>query len=201
MALRIHLSWGPPLTVLAYGALAAGAAWLHAVDYDGHLYAQLLLHAVGGLLLGGLAWAFSERVAYAANLNTKPVLRLAVAGVLASYAGAWVASPYTEFTAGARTTLAPLVSVGLYVAAGVLPLVAALALLSFLETLFAAVVADVPDLHLSRSMLFALSVTFCTMIAPTDRARPTRMNVNTIVVVEISPRSRSLSIDRRQRAR
>src|SRR6185436_6879999 len=71
-------------------------------------------------------------------LNTKPALRLILAGVLAAYAAAWVASPYTEFTAGAHSVVAPFVAVGLYVAAGILPLVAALSLLSFLETLFAA---------------------------------------------------------------
>ena len=114
MALRIHLPWGWLLTALGYAVLAAGAAWLHSVDYDGHLYTQLALHAVGGLILGSLAWAFSERVAYAANLNTKPALRLILAGVLASYAAAWVASPYTEFTAGAHSVVAPFVAVGLY---------------------------------------------------------------------------------------
>jgi hypothetical protein len=138
MALRIHLPWGALLTALGFGAIAAGAAWLHAVDDIGHLYRQLALHAVGGMILGTAAWAFSERVAYAANLNTKPMLRLTLAGIVASYAGAWVASPHTEFTAGAPSVVAPVLSVVLYVAAGILPLIAALALLSFFETLFAA---------------------------------------------------------------
>ena len=138
MALRIHLPWEALFTALGFGALAAGAAWLHAVDDVGHLYTQLALHAVGGMILGTAAWAFSERVAYAANLNTKPMLRLTLAGVVASYAGAWVASLHTEFTAGAPSVVAPALSVLLYVAAGVLPLIAALALLSFFETLFAA---------------------------------------------------------------
>ena len=138
MALRIHLPWGALLTALGFGAIAAGAAWLHAVDDVGHLYRQLALHAVGGMILGTAAWAFSERVAYAANLNTKPMLRLTLAGIVASYAGAWVASPHTEFTAGAPSVVAPVLSVVLYVAAGILPLIAVLALLSFLETLFAA---------------------------------------------------------------
>jgi len=138
MALRIHLPWGALLTALGFGAIAAGAAWLHAVDDVGHLYGQLALHAVGGMILGTAAWAFSERVAYAANLNTKPMLRLTLAGIVASYAGAWVASPHTELTAGAPSVVAPVLSVVLYAAAGILPLIAVLALLSFFETLFAA---------------------------------------------------------------
>src|SRR5690348_6694786 len=107
MALRFHLPWGFLFTALAYAALGAGAAWLHTVDYDGHLHAQVTLHAVGGALLGTLAWIFSERVAYAGNLNTKPFLRLTIGGMLASYAAAWVAAPYTELTAGAQSFVTP----------------------------------------------------------------------------------------------
>src|SRR5690242_6807566 len=123
MSLRFHLLWTGMLTALGFGALAAGAAWLHAVDYVGHLYVQLALNATGGLILGGAAWAFNERVADAANLHTKPVLRLTLAGVLASYAAAWVASPYSELTAGTQSVIAPLLSVILYVAAGILPVI------------------------------------------------------------------------------
>jgi hypothetical protein len=138
MALRFHLPWGFLLTALGYSVLSAGTAWLLAVDYDGHLYRQLTLHAMGGAILGTLAWAFSERVAYAANLNTNPAVRLLLAGLLACAAAAWVAAPYTEFTAGTPSLVAPFVAIVLFVAAGILPLVAMLALLSFLETLFAA---------------------------------------------------------------
>jgi hypothetical protein len=138
MAIRLHLPWGLLFTALGYGALAAGLAWLQAVDYDGHLYRQLALHAIGGAILGALGWAFSERVAYAANLNTKPVLRLAVAGMLSSYAAGWVVSPYTEFTGGVHSAAVPIVAVVMFVAAGILPLVATIALVSFLETLLAA---------------------------------------------------------------
>src|SRR5690242_20417299 len=138
MALRFHLPWGFLLTALGYGVLSAGAAWLLVVDYDGHLYRQLTLHAMGGALLGTLAWAFSERVAYAANLNTNPAVRLLLAGLLACGAAAWVAAPYTEFMAGTSSLVAPIVAIVLFAAAGILPLVAMLALLSFLETLFAA---------------------------------------------------------------
>lgn len=138
MALRFHLPWGLLFTALCYSALGASAAWFLAVDYDGHLYRQLTLHALGGAILGALAWAFSERVAYAANLNTKPAVRLLVAGVLASCAAAWVAAPYIEFTAGASSLVAPVDAVVLFVAAGILPLVAMLALVSFLEALCAA---------------------------------------------------------------
>jgi hypothetical protein len=138
MALRFHLPWAGMFTALGYSTLAAGAAWLHAVDYVGHLYLQIGLNATGGLILGAAAWAFNERVADAANLHTKPILRLTLAGVAASYAGAWVASPYIELTAGTQSVIAPLLSVILYVAAGILPVIAALALLSFFETVFAA---------------------------------------------------------------
>jgi hypothetical protein len=138
MALRLHLPWGLLFTVLGYAGLAAGAAWLLSVDYDGHLHLQVILQALGGAILGALGWASSERVAYAANLNTKPLLRLTVGGMLASYAAAWVTSPYTELTAGSQSLVSPVIAVLLFVAAGILPLVAAIALLSFLETLFAA---------------------------------------------------------------
>src|SRR5262249_34220220 len=138
MAFRLHLPWGFVFTAVGYAMLAAGTAWLHAVDYDGHLHAQVTLHAAGGAILGALGWMFSERIAYAANLNTKPLLRLGIAGMLACYAAAWVASPYIEFTAGAQSLVSPVMAVLLFVAAGILPLSAAIALLAFLEALFAA---------------------------------------------------------------
>src|SRR5690242_19335218 len=138
MALRLHLPWGLLFTVLGFAGLAAGAAWLLSVDYDGHLYLQVILQAVGGAILGALGWASSERVAYAANLNTKPLLRLTIGGMLASYAAAWVTSPYTELTAGSQSLVSAFIAVMLFVAAGILPLVAAIALFSFLETLLAA---------------------------------------------------------------
>lgn len=138
MALRVHLPLGWLLTALTYAALAAGMGWLRAVDYDGHLLTQLALDAAGGLLLGGLAWTFSERVAEAANLHTRPALRLGLAGLIGIYAGAWVAAPCTEFVAGTHNPLHYAVAVVLYAAAGILPLVATLALLSVLETLLAA---------------------------------------------------------------
>jgi hypothetical protein len=138
MALRIHLPWGWLLTALTYAGLAAGMGWVRAVDYDGHLVTQLALDAAGGLLLGGLAWTFSERVAEAANLHTRPALRLSLAGLIGTYAGVWVAAPCTEFVAGTHDVLHHAVAVVLYAAAGILPLVATLALLSVLETLLAA---------------------------------------------------------------
>ena len=138
MRLRIYFPWGLLLTVLGFAGLGAAAAYWLAMDVHGHLYRQCVLQAIGGGLLGLLGWTFSERIAFVANLNTSPFLRLALPGAGAVYLAAEVAAPLTEFTAGTGAYWAEVVAVGVYLAAGVLPLVAGVALLAAGETLLAA---------------------------------------------------------------
>ncbi len=138
MALRIHVPWGLLLTVLGFGGLGAAAAGWLATDFHGHLYRQCLLHAIGAGLLGALGWTVSERVAYTTNLNTSPFLRLALPGVGAVYLAAELVSPFIEFTTGSAALWTDFASVGLYLAAGALPLIAGVALVASAGALLAA---------------------------------------------------------------
>ena len=138
MALRIHVPWGLLLTMLGFGALGAVAAYWLTTDFHGHLYRQCLLHAIGAGLLGVLGWTVSERIAHTTNLNTSPVLRLVLPGAGAIYLAAELVSPFTEFTAGSAAPWTDLAGVGLYLAAGALPLIAGVALIGSAEALLAA---------------------------------------------------------------
>jgi hypothetical protein len=138
MAVRIHFPWGLTLSVLGFAALGAAAAYLLVEDFHGHIYRECLLHAVAGGVLGACGWFFSERVSERANLNTSPFLRLAFSGLAAVVVAAWVAGPFAELTTGAQAWWLEAAGVLLYVAAGILPLIAGLALLAGLETMLAA---------------------------------------------------------------
>ena len=138
MALRIHVPWALLLTVLAFATLGAGAAYFLAVDFHGQLYHQCATQAAGAGVLGACAWFISERVSYAANLNTSPFLRLAIAGVAAVCIAAVVVSPFAEFTAGSGALWIDGIGVALYVAAGILPIVAGVSLVAVGEALLAA---------------------------------------------------------------
>jgi hypothetical protein len=138
MALRIHVPWALLLAVIGFAALGAGAAYLMAEDWLGQLYPQCAMAAAGAGLLGACGWFVSERVSYAANLNTSPFLRLTLPGVAAVWVAAEVVSPFTEFTAGSAPLWTHAAAVGLYVAAGILPMVAGVSLVAVGEALFAA---------------------------------------------------------------
>ena len=143
MALRIHFPWGLLLTVAGFAALGAAFAFFLVTDFHGHLYRQCLLHAIGAGLLGVLAWMVSERIAHNANLNTSPFLRLTLPGAVASYLAADLVSPFTEFTAGSGARWTDFAGVGLYLAAGALPVIAGVALMTSAGALFAARRGDV----------------------------------------------------------
>jgi hypothetical protein len=138
MALRLHFPWQLLLTVLGFAALGAGVAYLLAQDFHGQLYHQCAMQAAGAGLLGACGWFFSERMSYAANLNTSPFLRLTLPGAAAVFVAAVVVSPFTEFTAGSAALWTDPVGVGLYVAAGAMPMVAGVSLVAFGEALLAA---------------------------------------------------------------
>ncbi|HTS53906.1 MAG TPA: hypothetical protein VMH26_11580, partial [Burkholderiales bacterium] len=138
MALRIHFPWQLLITVLGFGALGAAAAYFLAGDFDGQLYHQCAAQAAGAGLLGACGWFLSERLSYAANLNMSPFLRLTAPGLAAVLVSAVVVGPFTEFTVGSGALWADLAGIGLYVAAGVLPMVAGVSLLAFAEALLAA---------------------------------------------------------------
>jgi hypothetical protein len=138
MALRIHFPWQFLLAVLGFAAAGAGAAYLITTDFHGQLYHQCAMQAAGAGVLGVCAWLVSERVSHAANLNTSPFLRLALAGVAAICIAATVVAPFTEFTAGSGVLWIYPAAVGLYVAAGFLTMVAGVSLVAVGEALLAA---------------------------------------------------------------
>jgi hypothetical protein len=138
MALRIHFPWQFLLTVLGFAAAGAGAAYFLAQDFHGQLYHQCAMQAAGAGFLGGCGWFMSERVSHAANLNTSPFLRLALAGAAGICVAAAVVAPFTEFTAGSGVLWTYPAAVGLYVAAGILPMAAGVSLVAVGEALFAA---------------------------------------------------------------
>ena len=100
MARRIHLSWALLPTLAGFAVLGAVSGYLLMEDFHGHLYRQCLAFAAAGGILGACGWLLSERVSYAANLNTSPLLRLSLSGVAASLIGAWVCAPFAELTVG-----------------------------------------------------------------------------------------------------
>ncbi len=138
MALRIHFPWQFLLAVLGFAVAGAGAAYLVAEDFHGQLYRQCVMQAAGAAVLGACGWFMSERVSHAANLNTSPFLRLAIAGAAAICVAAAVVAPFTEFTAGSSVLWIYPAAVGLYVAAGILPMVTGVSLVAVGEALLAA---------------------------------------------------------------
>jgi hypothetical protein len=138
MALCIYFPWQFLLTVLGFGAAGAGAAYLFTQDFHGQLYHQCAMQAAGAGVLGACGWFMSERVSHAANLNTSPFLRLAVAGTTAICIAASVVAPFTEFTAGSGVLWIYPAAVGLYVAAGILPMLTGVSLIAVGEALLAA---------------------------------------------------------------
>ena len=138
MALRIHFPWGLLLTVAGFAALGAAFAFFIVTDFHGQLYRQCVLHAIGAGLVGVLAWMMSERIAHSANLNTSPFLRLTLPGAAAIYLTAELVSPFTEFTAGSGVLWTDFASVALYLAAGALPVIAGVALMTSAGALLAA---------------------------------------------------------------
>jgi hypothetical protein len=138
MPFRIRFSWGLPLSVLGFAALAAAAGWLLLTDYHGHLALRCAVHAVGGALLGVAGWRASERLTDYVNLHTSAFLRLALPGAGATWAATEVAGVFTELTAGGGAWWAEAAAPLLFFAVGVVPLLAGIALLAGFETLLAA---------------------------------------------------------------
>ncbi len=134
---RINLPWGLLITAAGFALLSAGAAYLFALDFDGHFYRHCGIQAVGGAILGAGIWTFSERISYAANLNTSPFLRLLLPGLASAWLATISAGPFIEFAMGSGVWWADIASVGAYIVAGVLPLTGGVLFISGLQTLSA----------------------------------------------------------------
>ena len=191
MALRIHVPWGLLLTVLGFATLGVGAAYFLAVDFHGQLYHQCAMQAAGAGVLGACAWFISERVSYAANLNTSPFLRLAMAGVAAICVAAEVVSPFTEFTAGSGALWTYPAVVGLYVAAGILPTVAGVSLVAVGEALLAAQRGNVELKAALRPILRHAGIGVLLGGAVLYSAMELRSQVRDIVLALVPERSRA----------
>lgn len=138
MALRIRLPLGLLATVTGYGLAGAGAGVLLIPDFLGYAPRLALLCAIGGGLLGMMAWRLSERLADAVNLNTRPVQRLSLAGAAAILLATFLAGAFGQLAVGTTAVWVPPAMVALFVLAGLPPLAAVLTLLAALETVLAA---------------------------------------------------------------
>jgi hypothetical protein len=138
MPFRIRFSWGLPLSVLGFAALAAGAGYLLLTDYHGHLLLRCAVHAVGGALLGIAGWRASDRLTDYVNLHTSPIFRLALPGAGATWLATEVAGVFAEFAVGSGAWWGEAAAPLLFFAVGVAPLLAGIALLAGIETVLAA---------------------------------------------------------------
>jgi len=200
MALRIHVPWGLLLTVLGFAALGAGAAYFLTVDFHGQLYHQCATQAAGAGVLGACAWFISERVSYAANLNTSPLLRLATGGVAAVCVAVVVVSPFTEFTAGSGALWIDGVGVALYLAAGILPMVAGVSLVAVGEALLAAQRGNAELKVALRPILRHAGIGALLCGAVVYSAMELRSQVRDIVLALVPERSRASGWVERQKS-
>jgi len=138
MAKRFHIPWGLLPTIIGFAALGALSGYLLLEDFHGHLYRQCLVFGVSAGVLGTCGWLLSERVSYAANLNTSPLLRLGVSGVAACAIAAWVCAPFAESAVGAGRWWPEVAGGVLFLAAAMLPLVGGLTVMSGLEVVLVA---------------------------------------------------------------
>jgi hypothetical protein len=200
MALRIHFPWQFLLTVLGFAAAGAGAAYFLAQDYHGQLYHQCAMQAAGAGVLGVCAWLVSERVSHAANLNTSPFLRLALAGVAAICIAATVVAPFTEFTAGSGVLWIYPAAVGLYVAAGFLPMVAGVSLVAVGEALLAAQRGNVELKAALRPILRYAAIGILTGGVVAYGVLELRTQIRDVVLALVPERSRASGWVEREKA-
>jgi len=132
MLLRI-VSKGFLLTVLGFAVTAWLAGNIFIPDYHGHLFACCGLLAIGAGLLGVVAWLYSERLSSRVRLDTVPLLRIGIPGVIAIYLAVRFAGPFDEFTTGSGSFVMAGTAVLFCFAVGLLPLIAGISLLTGIE--------------------------------------------------------------------
>jgi len=122
------------LTVLGFALAGWLAGSIFIPDYHGHRFACCALLAIGTALLGAVSWLYSERLSSRVRLDTTPVLRIAIPGVIAIGLAVRFAGPVDEFTTGSGSFVMAGTAVLFCFAVGLLPLIAGISLLTGIET-------------------------------------------------------------------
>jgi hypothetical protein len=138
MGFRIGPSLGLLATVAGCAVAGAVASFALIPDFLGHGPQLALLCMIGASLLGMAAWWYSEHLADAVNLNTRPLARLLLASAAAILVATPVAGAFGELAVGTPVRWVAPALVGLYVVSGLLPGAAVLARLAAFETALAA---------------------------------------------------------------